>query len=169
MGMGRLFAERAIAEGAAALVLYGDVDEAALNVTLGELADGPTEVSGWVVDVSDPAAVADTAAAVLDDLGRIDVLIDNAGASVATGTSGRPTSTATPGSRSGSTPSGRCTSPTSCSTMIADPGECRVLNLASAAGFTRTRVWRCTRRRSGRSSGGRIPSASSSSRRVSTT
>ena len=55
MGMGRLFAERAIAEGAAAVVLL-DVDESTLNATLEELAahGGDTsEISGYVVDVSD--------------------------------------------------------------------------------------------------------------------
>ena len=81
MGMGRLFAERAIAEEAAAVVLW-DVNEAALNDTLDAVAalvDGPTEVTGWVVDVSDPAAVADTAAAVLAETGPIDVLVNNAG------------------------------------------------------------------------------------------
>ena len=78
MGMGRLFAERAIAEEAAAVVLW-DIDESALNDTLNDLDDGPCEVSGYIVDVSDIDAVADTAAAVLDDLGRIDVLVNNAG------------------------------------------------------------------------------------------
>ncbi len=136
MGMGRLFAERAIAEGAAALVLW-DVDEAALNVTLGELADGPTEVSGWVVDVSDPAAVADTAAAVLDDLGRIDVLINNAG--VVRGNRyfwetdlDRDTRFTIGVNTLGPMYVAHQLLPA----MIADPGECRVLNLASAAGFT---------------------------------
>ena len=78
MGMGRLFAERAIADGASSVVLL-DLDESALNDTLGELADGAADVTGYVVDVSDADAVADTAAAVLDDLGRIDVLVNNAG------------------------------------------------------------------------------------------
>jgi all-trans-retinol dehydrogenase (NAD+) len=77
-GMGRLFAERVIAEQASAVVLW-DVDESALNDTLTELADRHSEVSGYIVDVSDAAAVADTAAAVLGDLGRIDVLVNNAG------------------------------------------------------------------------------------------
>lgn len=78
MGMGRLFAERAIAEKASTVVLL-DVDEDALNDTLDELADGPSEVVGWVVDVSDAERVADTAEAVLDEVGRVDVLINNAG------------------------------------------------------------------------------------------
>ena len=78
MGMGRLFVERAIAEGASAVVLW-DVNEDALNDTLEALAGGATEVSGWVVDVADPASVADTAVAVLADLRGIDVLVNNAG------------------------------------------------------------------------------------------
>lgn len=78
MGMGRLFAERAIAEHAASVVLW-DVDGTALDATLADLADDAVELSGYVVDVSDADAVADTAAAVLADLGRIDVLVNNAG------------------------------------------------------------------------------------------
>jgi NAD(P)-dependent dehydrogenase (short-subunit alcohol dehydrogenase family) len=136
MGMGRLFAERALAEGAAAVVLW-DVDETALNATLDDLAGGPCAVSGYIVDVSDAAAVADTAAAVLDDLGRIDVLVNNAGVvrgndyfwdidlerdakftiDVNTLAPMYVTHAFLPG-------------------MIGAPGECRILNLASAAGFT---------------------------------
>lgn len=78
MGMGRLFAERAVAERASAVVLW-DVNESALNDTLAELDDGVTEVSGYVVDVADVAGVVDAAAAVLEDLDRIDVLVNNAG------------------------------------------------------------------------------------------
>jgi short-subunit dehydrogenase len=78
MGMGRLFAERAIAERASAVVLL-DVDEDALNATLDELAGGASEVIGYVVDVSDAAEVADTAAAVIGDVGRVDVVVNNAG------------------------------------------------------------------------------------------
>jgi all-trans-retinol dehydrogenase (NAD+) len=77
-GMGRLFAERAIAEAASTVVLW-DADESALNGTLTELADGPVEVSGYIVDVSDADAVADTAAEILGDLGRVDVVVNNAG------------------------------------------------------------------------------------------
>jgi len=139
MGMGRLFAERAIAEHAANIVLL-DVDEAALNDTLEELealADGPTVVTGYIVDVSDADAVADTAAAVLDETGRIDVLVNNAGVvrgnhyfwetdlehdakftiEVNTLAPMYVAHAFLPG-------------------MIDAPGECRMLNLASAAGFT---------------------------------
>ncbi len=137
MGMGRLFAERAIAEQASAVVLL-DVDETALNATLEELgADGASEVTGYIVDISDADAVADTAAAVLDEVGRIDVLVNNAGVvrgnhyfwetdlehdakftiDVNTLAPMYVAHAFLPG-------------------MIAASDECRMLNLASAAGFT---------------------------------
>jgi len=81
MGMGRLFAERAVTERAAAVVLW-DLDEAALDDALdalGELADDSTQVYGYAVDVADAELVAATAAAMLDELGRVDVVINNAG------------------------------------------------------------------------------------------
>jgi len=78
MGMGRLFAERALEEHAKVVVLW-DVDEQALNQTLAELPEGPTEVIGYVVDVSDLDAIQATAAEMLDELGHVDVLVNNAG------------------------------------------------------------------------------------------
>jgi short-subunit dehydrogenase len=136
MGMGRLFAARAITEKAAAVVLW-DVDEAALNDTLTELADDSVEVSGYIVDVADAAAVADTAAAVLDDLGGVDVVINNAG--VVRGNKyfwetdvERDTKATIDINTLGPMYVAREFLPA----MIAEPGECRMLNLASAAGFT---------------------------------
>ena len=139
MGMGRLFAERAIAEEAAAVVLW-DVDEAALNRTLAELAElteGPAEVSGYIVDVGDAEAGADTAAAVLDEVGRVDVLINNAG--VVRGNNyfwetdlhhdTKPTIDI-------NTLGPMYVAHEFLPAMIAGSGECRLLNLASAAGFT---------------------------------
>ncbi|MGB8858030.1 MAG: SDR family NAD(P)-dependent oxidoreductase [Ilumatobacteraceae bacterium] len=136
MGMGRLFAERAIAERAAAVVLW-DVNESALNDTLTELADSPTEVSGYIVDVGDAAAVAGTAAAVLDDLDGIDVLINNAG--IVRGNNyfwetdlERDTKSTIDINTLGPMYVAHEFLPA----MIAAKGECRMLNLASAAGFT---------------------------------
>ncbi len=136
MGMGRLFAERAIAEGAAAVVLW-DLNESALNDTLTELAGGTAEVSGWIVDVADPASVADTAAAVLADLGGIDILINNAG--IVRGNKyfwetdlGHDTKATIDVNTLGPMYVAHEFLPA----MIAEPGECRMLNLASAAGFT---------------------------------
>ncbi len=141
MGMGRLFAERAIAEQAAAVVLW-DVDEDALNDTLTELIEGPAgdsgvEVSGWIVDVADVTAVADTAAAVLDDLGRIDILINNAG--VVRGNEyfwDTDLEADTKLTIDVNTLAPMYVAHELLPSMIAAPGECRMINLASAAGFT---------------------------------
>jgi all-trans-retinol dehydrogenase (NAD+) len=136
MGMGRLFAERAIAERAAAVVLW-DVNESALKSTLAELADGPTEVSANVVDVSDAHAVADTAASVLADLGRIDVLVNNAGV-----VRGNHYFWETDLERDAkftievNTLAPMYVAHAFLPAMIEAPGDCRLLNLASAAGFT---------------------------------
>lgn len=141
MGMGRLFAERAIAEQAAAVVLW-DVDESALNDTLTELIEGPArdfgvDVSGWIVDVADVTAVADTAAAVLDDLGRIDILINNAG--VVRGNEyfwETDLEADTKLTIDVNTLAPMYVAHELLPSMIAAPGECRMINLASAAGFT---------------------------------
>jgi short-subunit dehydrogenase len=143
MGMGRLFAERAIAEQASAVVLW-DVDETALNDTLEELADGTAgagnssvEVSGYIVDVADAAAVADTAAAVLDDLGRIDILINNAG--IVRGNNyfwETDLEHDTKLTIDVNTLAPMYVAHGFLPAMIAAPGECRMVNLASAAGFT---------------------------------
>jgi all-trans-retinol dehydrogenase (NAD+) len=136
MGMGRLFAERAIAEEASAVVLW-DVNESALNDTLAELDDGSGEVSGYIVDVADPEAVTDAAAAVLDDLDRIDVLINNAGV-----VRGNKYFWETDLERDTkltidvNTLAPMYVAHELLPAMIAAPDECRMLNLASAAGFT---------------------------------
>ncbi len=136
MGMGRLFAERAVAERASSVVLW-DVNEAALEETVAAFADDPVEVSGRRVDVSDLDDVLGATAAVLDDLGRIDVLVNNAG--VVRGNSyfwetdlerdavlTMDVNTMAPMYVThGFVPA-----------MIDAPGDCRILNLASAAGFT---------------------------------
>lgn len=135
-GMGRLFAERAMAEGAAAVVLW-DLDETSLNETLTELDDGTGRLSGWLVNVADPDDVATTADAVLADAGGIDVLINNAG--VVRGNTyfwdadvSRDTKFTIDVNTLGPMYVAHAFLPA----MIAGDGECRVLNLASAAGFT---------------------------------
>ena len=136
MGMGRLFAERAIAEQAAAVVLW-DVNEAALNDTLNELADSATEISGYIVDVADAEEVAGTAAAVLDDLNGIDVLINNAG--VVRGNKyfwETDLEHDTKATIDINTLGPMYVAHEFLPAMIAESGECRMLNLASAAGFT---------------------------------
>ena len=136
MGMGRLFAERAISEQAAAVVLW-DVNEAALKATLADLEGGSCDVSGHLVDVSDPDAVAETAGLVLDDLGRIDVLVNNAGI-----VRGNAYFWETdPAHDAKLTIDVNTLAPMYVAHaflpgMIDAPGDCRLLNLASAAGFT---------------------------------
>lgn len=78
MGMGKLFATRAVEEGAAAVVLW-DVNKAALEETAEELTAAGGTVNSYVVDVADPGSIADTAERVRESLGGVDVLINNAG------------------------------------------------------------------------------------------
>jgi all-trans-retinol dehydrogenase (NAD+) len=137
MGMGRLFAERAIAEQASAVVLW-DVNESALNDTLNELRRQRPPRSAATSSTSPTLrAVADTAAAVLDDLGRIDVLINNAG--VVRGNKyfwETDLERDTKFTIDVNTLAPMYVAHEFLPAMIAAPGECRMLNLASAAGFT---------------------------------
>jgi NAD(P)-dependent dehydrogenase (short-subunit alcohol dehydrogenase family) len=78
MGMGRLYAERAVREGASAVVLW-DIDAAALDTTAAALAGRGTAVSAHPVDISSLEQVQAAAAEVLAANGAPDVLINNAG------------------------------------------------------------------------------------------
>ncbi|MGQ9371267.1 SDR family NAD(P)-dependent oxidoreductase [Azospirillum sp. ST 5-10] len=84
-GLGRGIAARLAAEGAA--VMVWDRDEAALAALgtgdAGRPVDGMA-VDGMAVDMTDPDAVAAAAAATERRLGRIDVLVNNAGGSLHT-------------------------------------------------------------------------------------
>jgi 3-oxoacyl-[acyl-carrier protein] reductase len=75
-GIGRAIAERFLASGA--VVSLWDVDEALARATAGELA-GRGRVHCAAVDVADLASVERATAATARDLGRIDILIANAG------------------------------------------------------------------------------------------
>lgn len=136
MGMGRLFAERAIAEEAHAVVLW-DVNETALNETLAELADGPCDVRGYVVDVSRPEEISATAADVIAAFGHIDILVNNAG--IVRGnayfweTDPARDTTAT---IEVNTLAPMYLAHEFLPGMVEAQGETRLLNLASAAGFT---------------------------------
>ena len=80
-GMGRLYAERAVAEGARAVILW-DRDAAALTGTAARLADaavGATAVFPYVVDIGDLGAIAQTAQRVRTEVGNPDIVINNAG------------------------------------------------------------------------------------------
>lgn len=80
MGMGKMYAERAVAEGALAVILW-DINRPALTETADQLrqAGGATEVHTYLVDVSDRHAIEANAALVLEQVGIPDVLINNAG------------------------------------------------------------------------------------------
>ena len=78
MGMGRLFAERAIAEKANAVVLV-DVNEEALQATAAELSGGRTKVLTEVLDVRKLPAIRAAAKRIRAELGSIDIVINNAG------------------------------------------------------------------------------------------
>lgn len=78
MGLGKLFAARAVREGAAAVVLW-DINETALAETAAEFTAAGGTVHTYRVDVSDRDAVAAAAESVRADVGDIDVLVNNAG------------------------------------------------------------------------------------------
>ena len=80
-GMGRMYAERAVAEHAASVTLW-DIDGATLARTvdeIGAVSQGRTRVQSYVVDVADLGAIAKTAQRVRREVGNPDVLINNAG------------------------------------------------------------------------------------------
>jgi len=78
MGMGKIYAELAVQEGAAAVVLW-DINEPALNATAAELKAKGGKVYTYTVDVSKLEAITDAAAKVKQDVGSIDILFNNAG------------------------------------------------------------------------------------------
>ncbi|NOJ59355.1 SDR family NAD(P)-dependent oxidoreductase [Arthrobacter sp. 260] len=77
-GMGRLYAERAVQERAAAVVLW-DVDAEALHATADLLAGSGPAVHSYVVDLASLSEITTAAAAVRNDVGVPSVLINNAG------------------------------------------------------------------------------------------
>ncbi|TFD26156.1 SDR family NAD(P)-dependent oxidoreductase [Cryobacterium cryoconiti] len=80
-GMGRLYAERAVAEGAKAVILW-DRDAGALTRVAGILGDRAGEgtiVAPYVVDIADLGAIAQTAQRVRTEVGDPDIVINNAG------------------------------------------------------------------------------------------
>ena len=78
MGMGRLYAEHAVAEGAAAVVLW-DIDADALHATRDALLARGGNVVASVVDVASPGAVAAAADALIATTGAPAIVVNNAG------------------------------------------------------------------------------------------
>ncbi|MFI5498390.1 SDR family NAD(P)-dependent oxidoreductase [Nocardia asteroides] len=78
MGLGKLFAETAVREGADAVVLW-DVNELALRETAAQLTALGGKVHSHVVDVSSQDSIREAADAVRKEIGGIDILVNNAG------------------------------------------------------------------------------------------
>ena len=81
MGMGRLYAERAVAEGAETVILW-DINKEALAETTKALrvhADNTQEIVPMLVDIGERGAIEKAAAKVIADHGGVDVIINNAG------------------------------------------------------------------------------------------
>ncbi|WP_336083735.1 SDR family NAD(P)-dependent oxidoreductase [Nocardia sp. SSK8] len=78
MGLGKLFAEHAVREGADAVVLW-DVNELALRETAAQLTALGGKVHPYVVDVSSPDSIRENAESVRKEVGGIDILVNNAG------------------------------------------------------------------------------------------
>lgn len=82
MGMGKIYAERAVDEGAAAIILL-DVNADAMAATAKELearsATSATTIHSYVVDLASRKGIAAVAAKIRKDVGDPDVLINNAG------------------------------------------------------------------------------------------
>ncbi|MFD3702421.1 SDR family NAD(P)-dependent oxidoreductase [Nocardia sp. NPDC058658] len=78
MGLGKLFAEKAVAEGADAVVLW-DINELALRETAAQLTAAGGKVHHYVVDVSSQDSIREAGEAVRKEVGGIDILVNNAG------------------------------------------------------------------------------------------
>jgi meso-butanediol dehydrogenase / (S,S)-butanediol dehydrogenase / diacetyl reductase len=76
--LGAAVSRRLASEPGTAVVL-SDVSEASLAATVAGLADAPSPVATVIADVRDRAAVEDVAALAVEQFGRLDVLVSNAG------------------------------------------------------------------------------------------
>jgi all-trans-retinol dehydrogenase (NAD+) len=134
MGMGRMYAERAVAEGARAVVLW-DLNEPALKETAIDLEAVGGTVLADVVDVGDKEAVAAAAARVREELGDPEIVFNNAGivrgndyfweSDVADGELTLRINALAP----------MLVTREFLPAMVASGTECRLVNMASAAGF----------------------------------
>ncbi len=76
-GIGYIMARKALERGAAKVVIW-DINQEAIDKSIGELST-LGEVVGYRVDISNSEDVAEVAAKVKSDVGKIDILINNAG------------------------------------------------------------------------------------------
>jgi len=137
MGMGRLYAERAVSEGASVVVLW-DVNKKALDQTVRELAamaPAGVAVDGMVVDLSKREAIEKAAARVIASHGGVDVLINNAGI-VRGGVFWEHDNAAhTEATMMVNTVAPMVATHEFIPGMMASGRECRIVNIASAAGL----------------------------------
>lgn len=78
MGMGKIYAQKAVAEGAAAVVLW-DINAVEMDNTVAELRAQGGKVHPYLVDVSKLDAIIEAAAKVKAEVGNPDILFNNAG------------------------------------------------------------------------------------------
>ncbi|GEM78876.1 SDR family NAD(P)-dependent oxidoreductase [Vibrio superstes] len=78
MGMGKAYVVRAIKDGAKNVVIW-DMNEEAMAATKEELSNEKTQIHTFKVDVTNTELVYDTAQQVIDTIGPIELLINNAG------------------------------------------------------------------------------------------
>ncbi|MDR3419035.1 MAG: SDR family oxidoreductase [Nevskia sp.] len=78
MGMGKIYAQLSVREGAAAVVLW-DINRDELDKTVAELRAAGGRVHPYVVDVSSLEAITEAAAQVRREVGNPDILFNNAG------------------------------------------------------------------------------------------
>lgn len=77
-GIGRLLGEKCLREGARHLVIW-DINQANLENTVNSLQAEGYKVSGYLVDVADIQDIESNATKVLADIGKVDILFNNAG------------------------------------------------------------------------------------------
>ncbi len=77
-GLGRLMASKLARRGARRIVIY-DVDQQAIDETVREIESQGGQACGYLCDVSDRSVVYEVAERVRDEVGDVEILINNAG------------------------------------------------------------------------------------------
>ena len=137
MGMGKLYAQYAVREGAAAVILW-DINAVELDKTAAELRAAGGKIHTYLVDVSKLDAIAEAAQRVRAQVGSPEILINNAGV-----VRGKPFWEHDPVKDIEFTMAINALAPMYITreflpAMIASSSESRVINIASAAAFVST-------------------------------
>lgn len=133
MGMGKLYAQYAVKESAGAVVLW-DINQAELDKTVAELKAAGGAVHAYTVDVSKLESITAAAEKVRKEVGDIEILFNNAGV-----VRGKYFWEHDPLKDIWFTMSINALAPMYIAReflppMISSKGECRIINIASAAG-----------------------------------